>query len=192
MRIGDKRWRAHYLGAPQTGCFSLLHPPSALGSKLARGNPIYHGRKNLDDALRESAILSFKVDAPVSHARCRYAQHFRWRGRRTKPPHLRRKRLGVGQVRDLGAFRRSPDYAKHKRGIVVFHGTRTLNCHVRIPSAVRMPNITGWGFVGGQFCPGSGFPPALAAFTPRATDRRKAARDRLAGHHALPRCSPGG
>src|ERR1017187_7235918 len=130
MLIGDKRWCANYLRTPQTGGFSLLHPPAALGSKLAGGNLVYYGRKDLDDALRERAILSFKVYTPVSYARCRYSEHFRGCCGRTNRPDLLSEWLRCGQIRDLGAFRRSADYAKHKSVFVIFHRTRTLNCHV--------------------------------------------------------------
>jgi hypothetical protein len=130
MLIGDQRWRANYLRTPQTGGFSLLHPPPAIGSKLAGGDLVYNGRKDPDDALRERAILSFKVYASVPYARCRYSKHFRWRGRRTKLPDLLRKWLWRGEVCDLRSFSGSADHAKHKSVFVIFHRTRALNCNV--------------------------------------------------------------
>ena len=139
MLIGDQRWRANYLRTSQTGGFSLLHPPSALGPKLAGGNLIYYGRKDLDDALRERAILSYKVYASVPYARCRYSEHFRGCCRRTKLPDFLCKWLRHGEVRNLRAFRRSADHAKHKRVIVIFHRTRALNCNVTHRSASRFP-----------------------------------------------------
>jgi hypothetical protein len=130
MLIGNKRGRANYLRTAETGGFSFLHPPSALGSKLACGNLVYYGWKDLDNALRERTILRFKMYASVSYARCRYAENLRGCGRRTKIPQFLGKRLRFVQVCDLRAFRRSADYTKDARVIVIFHRTGTLNCKV--------------------------------------------------------------
>jgi hypothetical protein len=139
MLIGDKRWRANYLRTTHTGGFSLLHPPPALRPQLAGWNLVYYRREDLNNALREGAILSFKVDTPVSHAWCRYSENFRGRGRRTEFPDLLCKWLRCGQVCDLRPLRRSADYAEHHGAVVIFHRARTLNCNVTHAFASQLP-----------------------------------------------------